>query len=92
MRVTPMRIKCPQCHGKAAVYSRSGMAKDLARIYARCSNPECERFGCSFVSHVSFAHWISPSAEAIESTLHLLLSQLPRSERQQLLTDLQKSA
>mgnify|MGYP000984364544 CR=1 FL=1 len=88
-RVGKMRIKCPCCNGKAAIYSRPTVTDDVANIYAKCRNQGCERFDQAFVSQLAFSHWIDPKAEALQMTLSFLLDQLPVNQRRQVLAQYQ---
>lgn len=83
--VSEMRIKCPKCQEKATVYSRANTADDINSVYARCSNPECEKFDHSFVSHVTFSHFIDPKSASLQMTFELLFDQLPQPDRDALL-------
>lgn len=84
-----MRIKCPCCNGKAAIYSRPTVTDDVSTIYARCKNTDCERFNQSFVSQLAFQHWIDPKQEALQMTLSFLMDQLPADQRRQVLAQYQ---
>jgi len=87
--VSAMRIKCPCCQEKATVYSRANTADDINSVYARCTNPKCEKFDHSFVSHVAFSHWINPKDDALQMTLTFMLDQLPADQRRQVLAGYQ---
>lgn len=86
--VSAMRIKCPKCQEKATVYSRANTADDINSVYARCKNPECEKFEHSFVSHVAFYRWIEPKSAAVQMTFEMLFDQLPKAEQDNLLENL----
>lgn len=83
--VSAMRIKCPKCQEKATVYSRANTADDINSVYARCNNPACEKFDHSFVSHVTFSHFIDPKSASLQMTFELLFDQLPQPDRDELL-------
>lgn len=81
-RVGKMRIKCPCCNGKAAIYSRPSVTDDVSTIYARCKDRGCERFDQAFVSQLAFSHWIDPKQEALQMTLSFLMDNLTPEQRQ----------
>lgn len=87
-----MRIKCPCCKGKAAIYSRAPVTGEVSNVYARCMNTDCERYQQSFVSQVSFCHWLDPRTESMQMAFRFMLDQLPPDQRHIMLAELQRQA
>lgn len=84
-----MRIKCPCCNGRAAIYSRAAVTDSVSNVYARCNNKACSRFAQGFVTQVSFAHWLDPKTENLQMALQFLLDHIPPDQRRQVLAQLQ---
>ena len=84
-RVGKMRVKCPECGGKAAIYTRPKVTDGISNIYARCKNPSCDRSDHAFVSQLSFSHWVDPTAEAFQMTMDFIMDNLTPDQRQAIL-------
>lgn len=58
-----MRVYCRECGGKGRIASRDELSKEFTRLYCQCLSPIC---GHTWVAHLTFAHTLSPSAQAVQ--------------------------
>lgn len=72
-----MRVCCPACKVLTASHSRAASKEPVSSAYARCRNPECDKFDHVFVTHISFAHWVDPKDAAVQMSLDMMFDNLP---------------
>lgn len=77
-----MQIDCPECGGKAIIYSRKRLDPKVSKLYCGCKNAICAH---SFAMDLSFSHSTSPSKLEQKHMMIDFIRALPEAERQQLL-------
>lgn len=80
-----MRVFCRECGELGRITKTHRLSRDTADLYCQCTDAEC---GHSWVSQVSFAHTLSPSAKATNQLVLSLMGSLSPEGLQQVLKGL----
>ncbi|MGB0895327.1 MAG: ogr/Delta-like zinc finger family protein [Parashewanella sp.] len=74
-----MRVICKECGEKAVIRKTNTISVEYVDLYCACTDPEC---GHTFVSNLSYARPLSPSAKTTSDVVMSLFKALPPEQRQ----------
>lgn len=77
MRV--LKMYCKECNGPAVIKKTNWLTKEIADLYCACADVEC---GHTFVSQLTYARELSPSAKTGDKLINMLISQLRPEQKQ----------
>lgn len=72
------KIICPECNGNSTIKKTVRKHPHLSDVYCACNNVEC---GHTFVVNMTFSHTLSPSALRSNKVIKLVIEQLSRQQK-----------